>query len=235
MKLSENLVKQFVKATKDDAPKKTEYYVYGTATAHVADNHIDVIFDGAKEPTPCTTSVTVEDGDRVLVMIKNRQAVITSNVSKPTVNADYLEAGEAKISGTIHAARYEDTTGNFTMDIGAVKSSDAEGAPLSPAFSIKGYFDGDPNNQYAELVIHFQPAPESGSDYDRIPRIPTMWIEGSIRDNPDDIYDSHVNVGIGPQGIQFNGEYNTIENGKHVMYKNWTNLNWQNSQRYEES
>ena len=228
--LSENLIKEFVKVTNDNAQKKTESYIYGTV--HIADNYMDVLFDGANEPTPCTTSVTVEDGDRVLVMIKDRQAVITSNVSKPTINADYLEAGEARISGTIHAATYEDSSGNFTMDIGSVKSSEAEDAPLSPAFSIGGYFDGDPNNQYAELVIHLQPAPESESPYGRMP---TMWIEGSIRENPDDIYDSHVNIGIGPQGIQFNAEYNTIEGGKHVMYKNWTNLNWQNSRRDEES
>lgn len=229
-KLSDRLVKEFVRMTNDTTKKKSESFLYGTVDNINEDGTIDVIFDGADRSTPCASSVSVAEGDRVLVMLKNRQATVTSNVSNPTVNAAYLEAGEAKISGTIHAATYEDSTGNFTMDIGAVESSDAEGAPLSPAFSIKGYFDGDPNNQYAELIIHFQPAPESGSDYDRIP---TMWIEGSIRDNPDDIYDSHVNVGIGPQGIQFNGEYNTIENGKHVMYKNWTNLDWQHSQRYE--
>ena len=229
-KLSDRLVKEFVRMTNDTTKKKSESFLYGTVDNINEDGTIDVIFDGADRSTPCASSVSVTEGDRVLVMLKNRQATVTSNVSNPTVNAAYLEAGEAKISGTIHAATYEDSTGNFTMDIGAVESSDAEGAPLSPAFSIKGYFDGDPNNQYAELIIHFQPAPESGSDYDRIP---TMWIEGSIRDNPDDIYDSHVNVGIGPQGIQFNGEYNTIENGKHVMYKNWTNLDWQHSQRYE--
>lgn len=230
-KLPEQLVNDFVKATTDKPPKKTESFMYGTV--HINEGSIYVHLDGADEGiyTPCTTSVTVNEGDRVTIMLKNRQGVITSNLSKPTINTDYLEAGEARISGTIHAATYEDSTGNFTMDIGSVKSSEAEGAPYSPAFSISGYFDGNPNNQYAELVIYLQPAPESGSAYDRMP---TMWIEGSIRDNPDDIYDSHVNVGIGPNGIQFNSAYNTIESGKHVMYKNWTDLYWQNSRREEE-
>lgn len=230
-KLPEILVKEFVRMTNDTSKKKSDSFLYGTVDKVNEDGTVDVVFDGADSSTPCASSVSVTEGDRVLAMLKNRQAVVTSNVSNPTVNATYLEAGEAKISGTIHAATYEDSTGNFTMDIGSVKSSEAEDAPLSPAFSIGGYFDGDPNNQYAELVIHLQPAPESGSPYDMMP---TMWIEGSIRDNPDDIYDSHVNVGIGPQGIQFNAEYNTIENGKHVMYKAWTNLGWQNAQRYEE-
>lgn len=102
MKLPENLVKEFVKVTKDDAPKKTEYYVYGTA--HVVDNHIDVIFDGATEPTPCSSSVTVEDGDRVMVMIKDRQAVITSNLSSPSINVDTLKAKDIEFSGTLRGA-----------------------------------------------------------------------------------------------------------------------------------
>ena len=101
-KLPEQLVNDFVKATTDKAPKKTESYIYGTA--HVVDNYIEVLFDGAAEPTPCTTSVTVDDGDRVLVMIKDRQAVITSNISKPTINTDYLEAGEAVIKGHLQGA-----------------------------------------------------------------------------------------------------------------------------------
>lgn len=229
MKLPENLVKQFVKATKDNAPKKTEYYVYGTA--HVVDNHIDVIFDGATEPTPCTSSVTVEDGDRVMVMIKDRQAVITSNISKPTVNADYLEAGEAKISGTIHAATYEDSTGNYTMDIGSIKPD--ENSPYSPAFSIGGYFDGDPNNRYAKLEIYFQPA-DPEDEPDSYQKFPSMWIEGSERDNPDDIYDNHVNIGITPYGIEFNGVSQTVENGKHVMYKASASVPWTSFHRYEE-
>lgn len=227
MKLAENLIKEFVKATKDDAPKKTDHYMYGTV--QINEDRIEVLFDGATDPTPCSSAVTVEDGDRVLVMVKDRQAVITSNVSKPTINTDYLEAGEAKISGTIHAARYEDSTGNFTMEIGSVKPDDY--SPVSPAFSIGGYFNGDPNEKYVSLSIYFEPPADGATGYQAFP---TMWIEGSVRDNPDDIYDSHVNVGIGAFGIQFNGENNTVEDGKHVMYKAWTDLAWQNAQKYEE-
>lgn len=194
MKLPENLVKEFVKVTKDDAPKKTEFYVYGTA--HVADNHIDVIFDGAKEPTPCTTSVTVEDGDRVMVMIKDRQAVITSNVSKPTINTDYLEAGEARISGTIHAATYEDSTGNFTMDIGT--EQDPQGRD-TPAFRIGGYINGDPANEYLEIEISLYHVP--GDD------LPHFYLAGAVKDSPDAEDSRRVSLQFDNTAIHFYGSF----------------------------
>ena len=228
-KLPEILVKEFVRMTNDTSKKKSDSFLYGTVDKVNEDGTVDVVFDGADSSTPCASSVSVAEGDRVLAMLKNRQAVVTSNVSNPTVNATYLEAGEAKISGTIHAATYEDSTGNYTMEIGSVRHDDV--SPVSPAFSIEGYFNGDPNEKYVSLSIHFQPPADGATGYQAFP---TMWIEGSVRDNPDDIYDSHVNVGIGAFGIQFNGENNTIEDGKHVMYKAWTDLGWQNAQRYEE-
>lgn len=220
MKLSDNLIKEFVKVTKDDAPKKTESYIYGTA--HVVDNYIEVFFDGAAEPTPCTTSVTVDDGDRVLVMIKDRQAVITSNVSKPTINTDYLEAGEARISGTIHAATYEDSTGNFTMDIGSEIPTDDEGQPIvdysNPTFKIAGYVGADSNKKYLEIIINSYKLD--------IADLPQLNISASFRDSPTDQNEHLVGIGIGESGIQFYGEWppndpnsrvsSSIPWGKHI-------------------
>lgn len=94
--LSETLVKEFVKATKDDTPKKEESFMYGTVTAIDGDT-VMVQFDGADDiRTPCATTVSVADNDRVVVMLKNRQAVITSNVTNPTINTESLEAGTIK-------------------------------------------------------------------------------------------------------------------------------------------
>lgn len=198
-KLPEQLVNDFVKATTDKAPKKTESFMYGTV--HIDEGSIYVHLDGADEGiyTPCTTSVTVNEGDRVTIMLKNRQGVITSNLSKPTINTDYLEAGEARISGTIHAATYEDSTGNFTMDIGA-KQEGTEG-PISPTFTIGGYIDGNPSNKYVRLDIYLTP----GDEYEAVP---SLWIEGSVRSNKEDVEDEqHVNMGITPSSIQFTASY----------------------------
>lgn len=201
MKLPDNLIKEFARITKDDAPKKTESHIYGTV--HIADNYMDVLFDGAKDPTPCTTTVNVEDGDRVLVMIKDRQAVITSNISKPTINADFLEAGEARISGTIHAARYEDSTGNFTMDIGSDIPTDDAGQPIvdysTPTFKIAGYVGDESNKKYLEVSIDTYKLDMAD--------IPQLNISASFKNSPDDQNDHLVGVGIGPSGIHFYGEW----------------------------
>lgn len=199
--LSENLIKEFVKVTNDNAQKKTESHIYGTV--HIADNYMDVLFDGAKDPTPCTTTVNVEDGDRVLVMIKDRQAVITSNISKPTINTDFLEAGEARISGTIHAATYEDSTGNFTMDIGSEIPTDDEGQPIvdysNPTFKIAGYVGDDSDKKYLEIIINSYKLD--------IEDLPQLNISASFRDSPTDQNEHLVGLGIGPSGIHFYGEW----------------------------
>ena len=83
--LSDTLLKEFAKATNDSEKEvKTESYVYGTA--HVNNGTIQVQFDGSDLLTPCSATVEVRDGDRVMVMIKSRSAVITSNITRPSIH-----------------------------------------------------------------------------------------------------------------------------------------------------
>jgi len=195
-KLSDRLVKEFVRMTNDTTKKKSESFLYGTADKINEDGTIDVIFDGATDSTPCASSVSVAVGDRVLVMLKNRQATVTSNVSNPTVNAAYLEAGEAKISGTIHAATYEDSTGNFTMDIGTELDPQDR---VTPAFRIGGYINGDPNNDYLEIEIslyHVQ-------GYD----LPHFYLAGAVKDSPDAEDSRRVSLQFDDTAIHFYGSY----------------------------
>ena len=212
-KLPEQLVNDFVKATTDKAPKKTESFMYGTV--HIDEGSIYVHLDGADEGiyTPCTTSVTVNEGDRVTIMLKNRQGVITSNLSKPTINTDYLEAGEARISGTIHAATYEDSTGNFTMDIGT--EQDPQGR-VTPAFRIGGYINGDPDNEYLEIEIslyHVQ-----GND------LPHFYLAGAVKDSPDAEDSRRVSLQFDDTAIHFYGSFpglttpihSSIQWGRHI-------------------
>ena len=212
-KLPEQLVNDFVKATTDKAPKKTESFMYGTV--HIDEGSIYVHLDGADEGiyTPCTTSVTVNEGDRVAIMLKNRQGVITFNLSKPTINTDYLEAGEARISGTIHAATYEDSTGNFTMDIGT--EQDPQGR-VTPAFRIGGYINGDPDNEYLEIEIslyHVQ-----GND------LPHFYLAGAVKDSPDAEDSRRVSLQFDDTAIHFYGSFpglttpihSSIQWGRHI-------------------
>lgn len=192
--LSDQLVKEFVKITKDTPPKKTESFGYGTIDSIVEEGGqqiANVLFDGANTTTPCTLTVNAVSGDRVMVMIKNRQGVVTSNLSKPTINADYLEAGEATFTGTIHAATYEDSTGNFTMEIG---SEEEQSGSVTPAFRIGGYVNGDPDNDYLEIEVTI---------YQITGQFPQLNISGTVWDEPNGTQKGSASIGIGETGIAF--------------------------------
>ena len=102
MDLTDRLISDFVKAT---APKEDtgshEYTAHGVVTAVGNDGTASIMFDGGTVATPCKTAVTVSVGDKVIVTVKDRQATVTSNVSNNTVNADFLEGGDAYFSGTL--------------------------------------------------------------------------------------------------------------------------------------
>lgn len=80
MALSSDIISQFVKATKDPPTPKKEAIVYGKVEEFADDGSPIVQLDGSEGvSTPTSTTVKVEAGDRVIVMIKNHQAVITGN------------------------------------------------------------------------------------------------------------------------------------------------------------
>lgn len=134
--LSEQLVKEFAKATRDTTPKKTESFVYGEAV--VTNGEVSgVKFDGSDIVTPCTSTVSVSDGDRVLVLIKNRQAVITSNITSPTVsNSDTYNWSNSN---------------SVTRDLQTVLLGASEDAPLS--VQSDDDYDGSSANVRSDSIL----------------------------------------------------------------------------------
>ena len=86
MALSNDLISQFVKATKDETKSKSESIVYGTVVIY--DDLYYVKLDGSDTLTPVTTVTDVVEGERVTVMIKNHAAIITGNLSSPSARTD---------------------------------------------------------------------------------------------------------------------------------------------------
>lgn len=80
MGLSNDLISQFVKATKDKKETKTEITLLGTI---VYDGRTYVKLDGSDQLTPVNTTTDVEDGERVTILIKNHNAMVTGNMSSP--------------------------------------------------------------------------------------------------------------------------------------------------------
>lgn len=81
MRVPQELLAEFAKITKDETKTKTEKIVYGTI---VEENDVFYVqFDGSELLTPMTTTVDVQNGDRVSAMIKNHMVVVTGNISSP--------------------------------------------------------------------------------------------------------------------------------------------------------
>ena len=101
MPLSNDLISQFVKVTKDTKKDKSESIVYGTIVSQSDANYVKI--DGSELLTPISYTTVVGDGDRVTVMIKNHTAIVTGNLSSPaarnkdTLSVDKLDAVNGRI------------------------------------------------------------------------------------------------------------------------------------------
>lgn len=82
--LSQAVLKEFAKVMISEKEAKHNSFVYGTA--HKNGNNVYVKFDGSTLYTPVSNVVDVDDGNRVLVLVKNHSGTILSNVSSPAVS-----------------------------------------------------------------------------------------------------------------------------------------------------
>ena len=94
MGLSNDLISQFVKITKDEPETKNETIVYGTIVNR-NDAHY-VIIDGSKTETPIITTSDVGDGERVIVMLKNHTATVIGNISSPSGSKTNVDSASSR-------------------------------------------------------------------------------------------------------------------------------------------
>ena len=95
MALSSDLISQFVQVTKDDKTKK-ETTVYGTIVEYEGNKYVKL--DGSELLTPISSTADAIDGERVTVMIKNHNAIVTGNMSSPAARTDDVKDLDNKIS-----------------------------------------------------------------------------------------------------------------------------------------
>lgn len=96
MALSKTLIDEFVKATNDRKHETKETTVYATIVE--SGSQIGAQFDGSDIITPVHTTANVKDGDRVIVTIKNHEAVVTGSTTAPSAsNRDLLDV-EGKVA-----------------------------------------------------------------------------------------------------------------------------------------
>lgn len=105
--LSAELISQFAKITNDRSTTKKESTVYGTIVTKdgVDYVHIDGAFtkDGSVILNPLTTTVKVQNGDRVIISIRNHMAVVTGNLTAPSTNVEHVNIVETTITEKLEA------------------------------------------------------------------------------------------------------------------------------------
>lgn len=95
MALSNDIISQFAKLTAKPENTKTESTAYGTAK--IENDTVFVKIDGSDRLTPVQTAVDVEDGERVIVNIKDHTVTITGNTSSPAARVDTVKEQGKKI------------------------------------------------------------------------------------------------------------------------------------------
>lgn len=82
MSLSNDLISQFVKVTNDKEEPKKESFCYGTIVEYEGTKYVKL--DGSELLTPISTTADAKVDERVTIMIKNHQAIVTGNLSSPS-------------------------------------------------------------------------------------------------------------------------------------------------------
>lgn len=96
MALSDDLISQFVKVTKDEVEPKNETTVYGKIVEYEGSKYVQL--DGSELLTPISSTADVKADERVTVMIKDHTATVYGNVSSPSASTKSVEEVGARIS-----------------------------------------------------------------------------------------------------------------------------------------
>lgn len=89
MALTNDIISQFAKLTTNNKTEQKETTVYGTIV--ISDGKKYVRLDGSNIDTPISSTTSAKDGDRVMVMIKNHEAVVTGNITSPSASQDSVD------------------------------------------------------------------------------------------------------------------------------------------------
>lgn len=103
MALSNDLLSQFAKITKDTTRTKKETTLYGTVKEYNDELYVQI--DGSDLLTPMSTTTDMKNGERVVVQIKDHSATILGNVSSPSATSSNVAEADKIITNEVEAER----------------------------------------------------------------------------------------------------------------------------------
>lgn len=89
MGVSSELILELVKATKSNDKVKDESTTYGTMVKYNGAMYVQL--DGSDLLTPVSITADAKDGERVTVLIKNHNAIVTGNISSPAARTEDVQ------------------------------------------------------------------------------------------------------------------------------------------------
>lgn len=146
MSLSSELISQFVKATKDESPKKTESTVYGTIVEVGGKQFIKI--DGSELLTPVTSATAVNDNERVIATIKNHTLTVTGNISSPSARGSDIDDIADEITSFEIAIGHSITADDIYATKMVLDSLRAKVAKYDDMEAVNGIID----NLYTRIV-----------------------------------------------------------------------------------
>lgn len=96
MALSNDLISQFAKITKDDKKTNSEQTVYGTVVDYNGEKYLKI--DGSDLLTPISSTTRANNDERVTAMIKNHTVTVTGNLTSPAARSDDVDTIGTKIT-----------------------------------------------------------------------------------------------------------------------------------------
>ena len=137
MPLSNDLISQFAKATKDTSTEKKAKTVYGTVRIINGEKYVKI--DGSELLTPVVSTTNGNDEDRVTVTIKNHSAIVMGNITSPSATGsevqevkDYAE-GEVERFDKIVADKVD--TEKLNAEIGRINTLVSDNVTIKETLS----------------------------------------------------------------------------------------------------
>lgn len=148
MALSSDLTKQFAKLINDGRENtKKESSICGTFVDK--DDKKYVKLDGSELLTPVVQTASAKNGERVTVVIRNRTAVVTGNLSSPSARIGDVEELSQKVLEVEQLTANKVTTSELEAAVGRIETLEADNVTINKTLKAT---DASINNIVADNV-----------------------------------------------------------------------------------
>lgn len=150
MALSSELIDQLVKVTQNTEPRDKDNTAYGTVVIMGSKKYVKI--DGSDLMTPVSSTVAVENGDRVIVTIKSHSATITGNTSSPAASDKKVTELGTKISDFEIVIADKVSAKELDVQIGRIDDLTADNATIKESLTANKASIDDLTAKNAEIT-----------------------------------------------------------------------------------